>query len=298
MRADTAGTALRPAWYRVEPPPDGAPVTVRNGPQELVVWATADGVHALDAWCPHRGAHLGGGQVADGAITCPLHGWRWSGAGENLGTGTGPPLPEARCATVPAVVGPSGPLVWLSPARPDRADHDAVDLGRDLPAGAEAAESHWIDLDGIDPALVIENAFDLAHVAPVHGQAGPTPAHLAIDGDRASIEHRSPEGGPVTRFTAYRASQLLVRVGTARADLALWVLFTVDAGPRRGATLRYFGEGPGARAALRRFARHHRRELATDLALFRSQRPDQGRFWGPEDGPLRAFRAWVDQFGP
>jgi len=194
---------------------------------------------------------------------------------------------------VPTAAGARGPLVWLStdPAAPS---HDPVDLAAELPDALDAEEHHWIELDGIDPALVIENAFDLAHVPAVHGQATPTPSAFAIEGDRAVIEHRTDPDGPATRFTAYRGAQLLVRIGTSRPAVTLWVLFTVDAGPRPGATLLYGGQGPGVAGVLGRFARHHRRELTADLALFATQRPDRARYWGPGDATLQTFRSWLD----
>ncbi len=283
----------RAGWYRLNPIPDHEPGTVRHGEEEIVVWRSDDGVHALEDWCPHRGAHLGAGTVDGGTITCPLHGWRWAGDGRHLSTPDGPPVPGASCRVVPTADGARGPLVWLA-RDPGGPDHDVVDLADDLPEVLDAEETHWIDLDGIDPALVIENAFDLAHVPSVHGQATPTAAAVAIEGDRAVIEHRAGADGPTTRFTAYRGAQLLVRVGTSRPAVTLWVLFTVDAGPRPGASLLYAGQGPGAAGVLHRFARHHRRELAADLSLFATQRPDRARYWGPGDDTLQAFRSWLD----
>jgi len=36
----------------------------------------------LDAFCPHQGAHLGGGKVIDGCLQCPFHGWEFDSAGK------------------------------------------------------------------------------------------------------------------------------------------------------------------------------------------------------------------------
>jgi len=55
----------------------------------IAVFRTAAGFFALDAHCPHAGGPLGDGIVAEGCVTCPLHGWRFdlrSGArAEGLG---------------------------------------------------------------------------------------------------------------------------------------------------------------------------------------------------------------------
>ncbi len=38
--------------------------------------------YATDEACPHEGGHLGGGEVRDGCLICPVHCWPW-----NLQTG-------------------------------------------------------------------------------------------------------------------------------------------------------------------------------------------------------------------
>jgi nitrite reductase/ring-hydroxylating ferredoxin subunit len=49
--------------------------------RDLVLFRGADGTpFVLDAYCPHLGAHLAaGGQVEDGCIRCPFHGWKFAG---------------------------------------------------------------------------------------------------------------------------------------------------------------------------------------------------------------------------
>lgn len=44
---------------------------------------------ATDEICPHAGGHLGGGDVCDGCVVCPVHHWPW-----DLNTGlTDPNMP-------------------------------------------------------------------------------------------------------------------------------------------------------------------------------------------------------------
>lgn len=57
-------TAAAPAACEV----DGEPVCLVR---------LADGVHAFDDRCPHRGTPLSRGTVADGVITCSLHLWQF-----------------------------------------------------------------------------------------------------------------------------------------------------------------------------------------------------------------------------
>ncbi|HEV2819266.1 MAG TPA: Rieske 2Fe-2S domain-containing protein [Solirubrobacteraceae bacterium] len=54
---------------------EGRNVTVEG--RRVAVFRTAQGFHALDAACPHRGGPLADGLVADSCVTCPLHGWRF-----------------------------------------------------------------------------------------------------------------------------------------------------------------------------------------------------------------------------
>jgi nitrite reductase (NADH) small subunit len=50
--------------------------SVAVGDRRIAVFNTGDGFVALDANCPHRSGPLSDGLVADGCVTCPLHGWR------------------------------------------------------------------------------------------------------------------------------------------------------------------------------------------------------------------------------
>jgi len=51
--------------------------------EELVLFRTREGeVKALNAYCPHLGAHMGeGGRVVGETVRCPFHGWQYDGTG-------------------------------------------------------------------------------------------------------------------------------------------------------------------------------------------------------------------------
>src|SRR3954452_22436041 len=56
------------------------------GDRRVAVFRTPGGWRAVDAACPHRGGPLADGLVADGCVTCPLHGRRFDlRTGEALG---------------------------------------------------------------------------------------------------------------------------------------------------------------------------------------------------------------------
>ncbi|RKH25475.1 (2Fe-2S)-binding protein [Corallococcus praedator] len=77
---------VRPrAWYLVGPSASlrrGQARGVQVGGRELVVFrGDAGQVHALEAHCPHLGAHLKHGTVQGELLRCPLHHWSFDGAG-------------------------------------------------------------------------------------------------------------------------------------------------------------------------------------------------------------------------
>ena len=50
--------------------------------RELVLYrGDDDRVYALDAYCPHMGAHLAEGKVEGTAIRCLFHAWKFTSAG-------------------------------------------------------------------------------------------------------------------------------------------------------------------------------------------------------------------------
>ncbi|MVP01157.1 aromatic ring-hydroxylating oxygenase subunit alpha [Paenibacillus lutrae] len=57
------------------------PLAVTVLDQELVLFRTRSGVHALMDRCPHRNVPLSGGVVQGDRIMCPYHGWEFDGNG-------------------------------------------------------------------------------------------------------------------------------------------------------------------------------------------------------------------------
>lgn len=57
------------------------PVAVSLDGVPLVIFRANGEVSCLTDRCPHRSAPLSGGEVVNGALECPYHGWRYDGAG-------------------------------------------------------------------------------------------------------------------------------------------------------------------------------------------------------------------------
>jgi phenylpropionate dioxygenase-like ring-hydroxylating dioxygenase large terminal subunit len=73
-------------WFAVAWSKDlvaGDVLRTRYFDEELVVFRTRSGeIKALNAYCPHLGAHLAeGGRVVGENIRCPFHGWQYGGDG-------------------------------------------------------------------------------------------------------------------------------------------------------------------------------------------------------------------------
>jgi 3-ketosteroid 9alpha-monooxygenase subunit A len=133
--------------------------------QDLVVFRSSDGtLAALDAYCPHLGAHLGyGGTVSDGAITCPFHGWQWAADGTCLSVPYGNRVaPRIRLQSLSIVEqdgvvllfrGAEVPPSWHMPRFDNRRWTAPLIMRRTL-------RSH--------PQEILENSADLAHFRFVH----------------------------------------------------------------------------------------------------------------------------------
>ncbi len=48
----------------------------------IVIWRSENSLHGFVDVCPHRQASLSSGKVDAKGITCPYHGWTFSGEGE------------------------------------------------------------------------------------------------------------------------------------------------------------------------------------------------------------------------
>ena len=79
-----------------------------DGEQVLVI-EHEGALHALAAMCPHQFAPLIGGDIEDGLLVCPLHGWRFG-----LRDGADPDNPYICVQTWP--VGWDGDAIWVEVA--------------------------------------------------------------------------------------------------------------------------------------------------------------------------------------
>jgi vanillate O-demethylase monooxygenase subunit len=133
------------------------PVGVKVHGHQMVVFRTSTGVAALDDRCPHRGARLSAGSVADDCVVCPYHLWRFDGDGH----GQSPVNPRMRPFTRAFDVVEREGLVWLKPKDAD-APFPLIDRG----------ELHFLGCYGsvIEApfALVADNFTEIEHSPTNH----------------------------------------------------------------------------------------------------------------------------------
>lgn len=152
---------------------DGEVKRTRYFGEELVLFRTRSGeVKALDAYCPHLGAHLGeGGRVMGENIRCPFHGWTYDGSGRCVAIPyyDGTPPAAAKLRAWPVVELNRMIFLW----------HHAEGLppSWEVPVIAEIGDPAWTEPRLFDLEVPVhmqdmaENNCDPVHFHYVHGNA-------------------------------------------------------------------------------------------------------------------------------
>jgi phenylpropionate dioxygenase-like ring-hydroxylating dioxygenase large terminal subunit len=134
--------------------------------KDLVLYRSQDGiVRALDAYCPHMGAHLCDGTVEGDSIRCPFHHWKFSSSGActDIPVKSDPSLvPPLQAYKVGEKYG----LIWLWTGAAQDAEPIPVIpelLGQDLDFTLGTPF-----FKNCHPNVVMVNAIDAHHFTAVH----------------------------------------------------------------------------------------------------------------------------------
>lgn len=131
----------------------------------IAIYRTSDGaVQVVSAYCPHMGARLDRGCVANDRLQCPFHLFEFDRKGDCVATGIGvPPPPTAQLFNFP-VVERFG-IIWAF-----NGEEPLWDLP-DLAYPDEELHFHVIDYGDVpaDPYVVSCNTPDYHHYRTVHG---------------------------------------------------------------------------------------------------------------------------------
>lgn len=161
---------LKNTWYVACTPDEIAdkPLGRTIAGEALVIYRAAEGVAALEDFCPHRGAPLSLGRVCEGKLVCGYHGLEMGCDGKTIA------MPNQRVRGFPAIraypaVERHG-FIWVWPG--DAAQADAA-LIPDL---HWANHPDWAYGGGLyhircDYRLMIDNLMDLTHETYVHANS-------------------------------------------------------------------------------------------------------------------------------
>ncbi len=195
--------AVPQSWYRIcgdRQLGKGRVISSTLGTRGIVVYRAASGrVIAMDARCPHLGAHLGGGSVDGDNLRCALHHWRCDADGacrapSGLGTLAQTVYPTAERYGSIFVFAGSEPLFDVP--RLEDADSGARPL-RVLAARPVLVRTSW--------ASLAMNAFDIAHMDAIHHRVlREEPAIRLIGRDCLELKY-------VSRITGRGISDRLMR---------------------------------------------------------------------------------------
>ena len=213
--SDIQLTPAPASWYhacRSSALARGRLVTWRLYDRPLVLYRGASGrVVAMDARCPHMGAHLGHGRVSGDGLTCALHHWTCDGDGRcSSPDGVG----RARARVYP-VIERYGSIFVFAGAEP-RFELPAIDPDEDRELHVIAGAPRFIRTSWASIAL---NAFDAGHMDAVHGRAMRQAPDLAlVGGDCLQMRY-------ISRVTGHGLSDLVMRrisSDAVRATIRCW----------------------------------------------------------------------------
>ena len=154
--------------------------------ENLVVWRGEDGVvRALDAYCPHMGAHLAEGKVEGKNIRCMFHHWSISERGEVQDIPCQKEKPTAKAIKSWPVREAYG-LIWIYFGdQPGPLFPEVPEL-----VGKEVSWMHGSRFQkDCHPHVMMINAIDEQHFASVHPMAGGLASNLQFAVTTPSIEN-------------------------------------------------------------------------------------------------------------
>lgn len=227
-----ASPVLRDFWYPVAPLRrlEQGPLSITLLGEPLVLWQAAPGQPAaLRDRCSHRHVALSLGEVREGSLRCPYHGWAFAPDGRCVHR---PQLPQARIPSTCNV----GSFACQA-----RYGHAWVCLGEprtDIPEFPEATDPAFRRVDCFyeewktSALRVMENELDMSHFAFVHrgtfgDEAAPHPVELVVT-DRGPHEI-----GIHTRLQVLANPQQAANTGMAAGtssrtmDIVWYMPFTV-----------------------------------------------------------------------
>jgi phenylpropionate dioxygenase-like ring-hydroxylating dioxygenase large terminal subunit len=174
------------------------PVTLLG--RKLAVYRGHDGVtRAVDAYCPHMGAHLAEGRVDGQALRCFFHDWKFDASGICVEAPSLKSPPKACIRTWPTEEKYGLIWIWTGQGEPKEAIPFVPELED---CEVDASHGHRFEKN-CHPNVVMINAIDAHHFNTVHN----LPVELLFKSEKVnpnamtfSNTTKIPDKGPFTRF--------------------------------------------------------------------------------------------------
>jgi nitrite reductase/ring-hydroxylating ferredoxin subunit len=304
--------------------PRGGLQTLTFMGRDIVLFRTQSGAPAaMDAYCPHLGAHLGyGGQVEGELLRCPFHGFSYDVQGNCAAipyAGKAPPKAKAQVLPLREVHG----LIMAFYDNDDRPPQWTIP-GLETVGWSPLMVKTWTQR--AHPQETTENSVDLGHFGTVHGYTSVDMLKpLTTDGPYLNVAYvMTRPTGPLRRVMrsefeihVYGLGYSLVEVQVPQYGLAarLFVLATPveerrvmlraalslqqsfrpsRIHPLLSLVPRSLVGGLAARGIFAGFTH----DFQQDFVIWRHKRYVQPPILAQGDGPIGRYRQWAKQFYP
>ncbi len=268
-------------------------------------------VHILDAYCPHMGANLAGGEVQGNSIVCPFHAWSWGSDGfcDHIPYAKKIP-PKARIKSWPVMEENDLVYVWHDP------DGGPPIAGQEIPREPKLDEFSWtpwvihrVEVKSNCREL-IDNMADKAHFIPVHGADRITFFQNISEGHTYTqlMKGISPSGEMDSRATYYGPGYMLHYMDIAAPDMNIPFMSLVINVPTSMESFEFlagfkYPVPPGMEGnpvAQIEFVKQQIDEnidgVFADLAIWQDKVTIDNPLLCDGDGPVNRLRQWYNQF--
>ena len=295
-------------------------LAVRLLGRDLVIWKLGERYLAWQDLCVHRGTQLSLGQIVDGCLECPYHGWTYNAEGACVRIPAHPgQVPPAKAAVQTYHAQVRYDLVWVCLGEPS---NDIPPFPEwDAPGFAHAVCGPFPHIRANGPRL-IENYLDAAHFPFVHEgvlgdprqpelgdyEARITPNGMGVESDPIAVHQPDPFAGGSGRVTyTYHAYRPLTAHFTKHMPSATnGMVLTVTPHDDLDCTA-WFIVATTARADNAALKIEYTPRIAAifeeDRAIVESQRPEllpldlQAELHLKSDRVAIAYRTWLRQLG-
>jgi nitrite reductase/ring-hydroxylating ferredoxin subunit len=296
--------------------PSGGILTCRFMDREIVLFRTGSGsACAIEAYCPHMGAHFGhGGKVEGEELRCPFHGFRFAVSGSCVYSPFGAPPPAARlgllelreiCGVIFIWHGPPGQVPWELELPDEESEWHRL--------------RHWTTILRSHPQEIAENGVDIGHLSVLHGFENLKLIEpLTVDGPRLRIGYGFTQPVPLRSSVDVEMRIRIDGLGFTLAQTEVpggWAvrMLTLATPVGERETLLHFcvalrrrGRGAVSKALWswlepvvgRGVLRGAISQLARDERIWSNKKYLRRPAIAAGDGPIPAYRQWATQFYP